>query len=95
MLSLSTLESDTQWKVRAAIARALSTVPAESSGALLESMADDKSPRHPGRARRARRGEVAPGGPDRARKMSAEDPVIRAAAARALGTLKPAGALKR
>ena len=95
MLSLSTLDPDPQWKVRAAIARAMSSIPAESSGGLLESMAGDKEPRVVPAVLDALAEVKSPNaGAIALAKMSADDPVIRAAAARVLGALKPQGAVE-
>jgi HEAT repeat protein len=95
MLSLSTLDPDKQWKVRAAIARALAHIPAELSGTLLESMAEDKELRVVpavldalAEVKSPNAGTIALG------KMGAEDSVIRGASARALGALKPPGAVE-
>ena len=95
MLSLSTLDPDPQWKVRAALARAMASIPAESSGGLLESMAGDKEPRVVPAVLDALAEVKSPNaGAIALAKMSADDPVIRAAAARVLGALKPQGAVE-
>jgi cyclophilin family peptidyl-prolyl cis-trans isomerase/HEAT repeat protein len=95
ILTLSTLEPDRQWTVRAGLARALAHVPVSSSGQLVEAMADDPEPRVVPAVLDALSELKSPRAASIAlAKVTADDPVIRAAAARALGALKPSGAVE-
>ena len=91
--TLSGLGPDPQWQVRAALARALGTLPGATAASLLEAMAGDEDQRV---LPAVLEGLVAAKSPRAAEiafdKLKAADPVVRAAAASALGELKPEGA---
>jgi HEAT repeat protein/cyclophilin family peptidyl-prolyl cis-trans isomerase len=93
--TLSGLGPDPQWQVRAALARALGTLPAGTAAPLLETMTQDEDQRV---LPAVLEGLVASRSPRAARvaldKLTAADPVVRAAAASALGELKPEGAVQ-
>jgi cyclophilin family peptidyl-prolyl cis-trans isomerase/HEAT repeat protein len=92
-LTLSGLDPDPDWSVRAALATTLGTLPAEAAASLAVALANDQDARVQPAALAAL---AALGAADQApllvEKLGAEDPVVRAAAAEALGTLKAASA---
>ena len=93
MVALSSLDLDRQWTVRAALATALGTLPAAKAAPLLEPMAGDQDQRVLPAVLEALAKVKSPAAATIATdKLQAADPVVRAAAARAIGELKPAGA---
>ena len=88
---LSGLDADPHWNVRAALATVLGTLPPENGLPRLEAMMDDGDQRVIPFAIAAL---VKLKAPDAAAvlidRLKADDPVVRAAAAEGIGTLKPA-----
>jgi HEAT repeat protein len=91
--TLSALEPDRQWSVRAAVAEALGSLPVETAAPLLESMAADQDqrvvPAVLGTLTTLKAPRTLAIAYD---KLRSPDPVVRAAAARAIGELNPPGA---
>ena len=93
LVALSGMDRDDQWTVRAARATALALLPVETAAPLLEPMAEDEDQRvlpavlsALARRQTPRAAEII------FEKLEAADPIVRAAAATALGELKPEGA---
>ncbi len=88
---LSGLDPDLHWNVRAALATVLGTLPPENGLPRLETMLNDADQRVIPFAIAALAKLKAPSAPARLfERLKADDPVVRAAAAAALGELKPA-----
>jgi cyclophilin family peptidyl-prolyl cis-trans isomerase/HEAT repeat protein len=94
LVTLSGLDRDRQWTVRAALAGALTELPAAAAAPLLEPMAADEDQRvlpavleALAKLKTPRAAQIA------LDKLRADDPVVRGAAAAALGELKPEGAV--
>ena len=91
--TLSGLEPDRQWSVRAAVAESLRSLPVETAAPLLEAMAADQDQRVTPAVLETLTTLKAPRAVAIAYdKLKSPDPVVRAAAARAIGELKPDGA---
>ena len=93
LLTLSALEPDRDWTVRAALASAIATLPTATAATLLEPLARDEDQRvlpavlaALAKARTPNAAAIA------LEKLKADDPVVRGAAAAAVGELKPPGA---
>lgn len=92
-LTLSGLDPDPDWSVRAALASALGTLPAETATPLLVPLANDRDARVQPAALDALAGLKANDQvPLFLEKLGAEDVVVRAAAAEALGAVGAAAA---
>ena len=96
LFTLSGLDPDPHWTVRAAVATALAELPAEPAAALLETMARDQDHRVLPAvvAALAKRNTPRAGAIALELLLKAEDPVVRGAAAAAVAELKPAGAVE-
>lgn len=95
LLTLSGLDPDPHWTVRAAIATATAELPLETATPLLEAMARDEDHRVLPAVLAALAKRQTPGaGAIALTMLKAEDPVVRGAAAAALAELKPAGAVE-
>ena len=95
LFTLSGLDPDAHWTVRAAIATALAELPAEPAAPLLEPMARDEDHRVLPAVLAALAKRKTPGAGAIALEMlKADDPVVRGAAAAAVAELKPAGAVE-
>jgi cyclophilin family peptidyl-prolyl cis-trans isomerase len=91
--TLSGLEPDRQWSVRAAVAESLRSLPIDTVAPLLEAMAADQDQRVAPAVLETLTTLKAPRAVAIAYdKLKSPDPVVRAAAARAIGELKPDGA---
>ena len=94
LITLSGLDRDRHWTVRAALAGALAELPAAAAAPLLEPMANDDDQRALpavlealAKLKTPRAAQIA------LEKLKADDPVVRGAAAAAVGELKPEGAV--
>ena len=95
LITLSGLDPDTHWTVRAAIATALAELPVETATLLLEPMARDEDHRVVPAVLGALAKRKTPGaGAIALDKLKADDAVVRGAAAAAVAELKPAGAVE-
>ncbi len=95
LFTLSGLDPDPHWTVRAAIATALAELPAEPAAALLEGMARDEDHRVlPAVLAAMAKRNTPRAGAIALELLKAEDPVVRGAAAAAVAELKPAGAVE-
>jgi cyclophilin family peptidyl-prolyl cis-trans isomerase/HEAT repeat protein len=95
VLTLSGLDRDNEWTVRAAMAMAMAELPVETAAPLLDAMARDDDKRVLSSVLAAAAKRKTPGATALALdKLKAEDPVVRGAAASALGDLKPAEAIE-
>jgi cyclophilin family peptidyl-prolyl cis-trans isomerase len=95
LFTLSGLDPDPHWTVRAAIATALAELPAEPAAALLENMARDEDHRVlPAVVAALAKRNTPRAGAIALELLKAEDPVVRGAAAAAVAELKPAGAVE-
>jgi cyclophilin family peptidyl-prolyl cis-trans isomerase/HEAT repeat protein len=95
LITLSGLDPDTHWTVRAAIGTALAELPVETATPLLESMARDEDHRVLPAVLAALAKRKTPGaGTIALDKLKADDAVVRGAAAAAVAELKPAGAVE-
>jgi cyclophilin family peptidyl-prolyl cis-trans isomerase len=95
LFTLSGLDPDPHWTVRAAIATALAELPAEPAAALLENMARDQDHRVlPAVLAALAKRNTPRAGAIALELLKAEDPVVRGAAAAAVAELKPAGAVE-
>jgi cyclophilin family peptidyl-prolyl cis-trans isomerase/HEAT repeat protein len=95
VVTLSGLDPDSDWTVRAALATALAELPGETAGPLLDALAADRDQRVLPAVLDAMTKCKAPNAAGTAFKLlRADDPVVRGAAARALGELKPEGAVE-
>ena len=91
--TLSGLEPDRQWSVRAAVAESLRSLPVETAAPLLEAMAADQDQRVAPAVLETLTTLKAPRAVAIAYDtLKSPDPVVRAAAAHAIGELKPDGA---
>jgi len=94
LITLSGLDPDTHWTVRAAIATSLAELPVEMATPLLEPMARDEDQRVLPAVLAALAKRKTPGaGAIALDKLKADDAVVRGAAAAAVAELKPAGAI--
>jgi len=90
---LSGLDPDRHWNVRAALATVLGTLPPEVGLPRLRSMLEDSDQRVIPSVLASLAALRAPEAVEvMTKRLTADDPVVRAAAARGLGQLKPAGA---
>jgi cyclophilin family peptidyl-prolyl cis-trans isomerase/HEAT repeat protein len=94
LVTLSGLDRDRHWTVRAALATALADVPGDAATRLLEPMVADEDQRvipsvleALAKRRTPRAGAIA------LEQLKADDPVVRGAAAAAVAELKPEGAV--
>ena len=95
LITLSGLDPDPHWTVRAAVATALAELPVETATPLLEPMARDDDHRVRPAVLAALAKRNTPGaGAIALDALKAEDAVVRGAAAAALALLKPAGAVE-
>jgi cyclophilin family peptidyl-prolyl cis-trans isomerase len=95
LFTLSGLDRDRHWTVRAAVASALTELPAATAGPLVEAMAADDDQRVLPAVLAALTRLQTPGAARIAlEKLKADDAVVRGAAATAVGALKPAGAVE-
>ena len=95
LITLSGLDPDPHWTVRAAIATTLAELPVETAAPLLESMARDDDHRVLPAVLAALAKRKTPGaGAIALDKLKADDAVVRGAAAAAVAELKPAGAVE-
>ena len=95
LITLSGLDPDAHWTVRAAIATALAELPVATATPLLESMARDEDHRVLPAVLTALAKRKTPGaGTIALDKLKADDAVVRGAAAAAVAELKPAGAVE-
>ena len=95
LFTLSGLDPDQHWTVRAAIATALAELPAEPAAALLEGMSRDQDHRVlPAVLAALAKRNTPRAGAIALELLKAEDPVVRGAAAAAVAELKPAGAVE-
>jgi HEAT repeat protein/cyclophilin family peptidyl-prolyl cis-trans isomerase len=95
LVTLSGLDRDRHWTVRAALATALAEVPGEAATRLLEPMVGDEDQRvipsvlgALAKRKTPRAGAIA------LEQLKADDPVVRGAAAAAVAELKPEGAVE-
>ena len=94
LMTLSGLDADAHWSVRAAVATALAELPVATSTPLLEPMARDADLRVLPAVLAAVAKRSTPGaGAIALSLLQAEDAVVRGAAAAAVAELKPAGAV--
>ena len=92
--SISGLDPDPHWSVRAALARALGDLPRDRAEAPLTSMLKDADQRViPAVLDALAKVGAANGAREMLSRLTAEDPVVRAAAARGLATLKATNAV--
>ena len=95
LITLSGLDPDAHWTVRAAVATALAELPVETATPLLESMARDQDHRVLPAVLAALAKRNTPGaGAIALAMLKADDAVVRGAAAAAVASLKPAGAIE-
>lgn len=93
LTALSSLDPDRHWSVRAAVAAALGELPRERAETPLVAMLGDEDQRViPAVLDALVKVKAANAVPALMRRLQADDPVVRAAAARGLGVLKPDGA---
>jgi len=94
LLTLSGLEPDPDWSVRAALAGALGTLPGDAATPLLVTLASDPDPRvQPSALAALAELKAADQQPLFLDKLGAEDVLVRAAAAEALGRVQAASAI--
>jgi cyclophilin family peptidyl-prolyl cis-trans isomerase len=94
LVTLSGLDRDRHWTVRAALAGALAELPVGAAAPLLEPMAGDEDQRVlPAVLGALARLKTPQAARIALEKLEADDPVVRGAAAAALGELKPEGAV--
>jgi HEAT repeat protein/cyclophilin family peptidyl-prolyl cis-trans isomerase len=95
LVTLSGLDRDRHWTVRAAMATALAEVPGEAATRLLEPLVGDEDQRViPSVLEALARRKTPRAGPIALEQLKADDPVVRGAAAAAVAELKPEGAVE-
>ena len=95
LVTLSGLDPDTHWTVRAALAAAVAELPIETATPLLEPMARDQDQRVLPTVLAALARRRTPGaGAIALQQLTVDDAVVRGAAAAAVAELKPAGAVE-
>jgi cyclophilin family peptidyl-prolyl cis-trans isomerase len=95
LVTLSGLDRDNHWTVRAALASALADLPGEAATQLLEqAVAEDDQRAVPSVLEALAKRKTPKAGAIALEKLKADDPVVRGAAAAAVAELKPEGAVE-